>query len=124
MAISNLPLNIINADSSDEVKHFFDMYFIEPVVFTAAEIDAVVGFFQKRGFDDLASNSTAIILLQQAKIDNVNVFTLLDTLEKLEDIKISAVIAQVLNYNRQKISTLGYKKDDTADLLEKRNIVV
>ena len=100
------------------------MYFIEPVVFPAAEIDAVVGFFQKRGFDDLASNSTAIILLQQAKIDNVNVFTLLNTLEKLEDIKISAVIAQVLNYNRQKISTLGYKKDDTTDLFEKRNIVV
>jgi len=118
MAISNLPLNIINADSSDQVKHFFDMYFIEPVVFPAAEIDAVVGFFQKRGFDELASNSTAIILLQQAKIDNVNVFTLLSTLE------ISAVIAQVLNYNRQKISTLGYKKDDTTDLLEKRNIVI
>jgi hypothetical protein len=124
MAISNLPLNIINADSSDEVKYFFDTYFIEPVVFPAAEIDAVVGFFQKRGFDDLASNSTAIILLQQSKIDNVNVFTLLDTLGKLEDIKISAVIAQVLNYNRQKISTLGYKRDDTTDLLEKRNIVV
>jgi hypothetical protein len=100
------------------------MYFIEPVVFPAAEIDAVVGFFQKRGFVDLASNSTAIILLQQAKIDNVNVFTLLDTLGKLEDIKISAVISQVLNYNRQKISTLGYKRDDTTDLLEKRNIVV
>jgi hypothetical protein len=62
--------------------------------------------------------------LQQAKIDNVNVFTLLETLGKLEDIKISAVIAQVLNYNRQKISTLGYKKNDTTDLLEKRNIVV
>ena len=124
MATSNLPLNIINADSSDEVKHFFDMYFIEPVVFPAADIDAVVGFFSKRGFDELASNSTAIILLQQAKIDNVNVFTLLDTLGKLEDIKISAVIAQVLNYNRQKISTLGYKRTDTTDLLEKRNIVV
>jgi hypothetical protein len=124
MATSNLPLNIINADSSDQVKHFFDTYFIEPVVFPAAEIDAVVGFFSKRGFDELASNSTAIILLQQAKIDNVNVFTLLDTLGKLEDIKISAVIAQVLNYNRQKISTLGYKRTDTTDLLEKRNIVV
>jgi hypothetical protein len=124
MATSNLPLNLINADSSDEVKHFFDMYFTAATVFPATEIDAVVGFFKKRGFDELASNSTAIILLQQAKLDKVNVFKLLDTLGNLEEIKLSAVVAEVLNYNRQKISTLGYKRTDTTELLEKRNIVI
>jgi hypothetical protein len=124
MVQSNLPNNLIQTDSSDAVKQFFDMYFTQPTVFPAQEIDAVVGFFLKRGFDDLASNSTAIILLQQAKLDNVNVFTLLATLGNLEDLKLSAVVAQVLNYNRQKISTLGYKRIDNSDLLEKRNIVV
>lgn len=124
MVQSNLPNNLIQTDSSDAVKQFFDMYFTQPTVFPAQEIDAVVGFFLKRGFDDLASNSTAIILLQQAKLDNVNVFTLLATLGNLEDLKLSSVVAQVLNYNRQKISTLGYKRIDNSDLLEKRNIVV
>jgi hypothetical protein len=124
MVQSNLPVNLIQTDSSDAVKQFFDMYFTQPAIFPAQEIDAVVGFFLKRGFDELASNSTAIILLQQAKIDNVNVFTLLATLDNLEDIKLSAVVSQVLNYNRQKISTLGYKRIDNSDLLEKRNIVV
>lgn len=121
---SNLPQNLISTDSSDKIKNFFDTYFVDSISFPASEIDAVVGFFRKRGFDELASNSTAIILLQQAKIDNVNVFTLLDTLTGLKDIQISAVVAEILNYNRQKTSTLGYRKDDTSDLLEKRNILV
>jgi hypothetical protein len=124
MISSNLPTNLINADSNDEVRNFFDLYFTESISFPAAEIDVVTGFFKKRGFDDLASNSTAIILLQQARLDKVNVFTLLDTLSGLKDIQLSAVVTEVLNYNRQKISTLGYRKEDTTDLLEKRNIVV
>jgi hypothetical protein len=123
MAVSNLPQNIINEDSSDKVKLFFDGYFTQPTSFPAADIDAVTGFFSKRGFDELASNSTAIILLLQAKADKVNVFTLLKTLENLPDLQLSAVVTEVLNYNRQKISTLGYRKDDVTDLLEKRNIV-
>jgi hypothetical protein len=121
---SNLPQNLINADSADKVRKFFDTYFISPITFPSAEIDAVIGFFSKRGFDELASNSTAIILLQQAKIDNVNVFTLLDTLGGLQDIQLSAVVAEVLNYNRQKISTLGYRREDPSDLLEKRNVLL
>lgn len=120
---SNLPANLINVDSNDKVRSFFDSYFIRPLTYPAAEIDAVVGFFRKRGFDELSSNSTAIILLQQAKLDNVNVFTLLDTLDGLESIQLSAVVAEVLNYNRQKISTLGYRRVDPSDLLEKRNII-
>lgn len=121
---SNLPQNLISQDSDDAVKTFFDKYFVDSISYPAAEIDAVVGFFRKRGFDELASNSTAIVLLQQAKLDNVNVFTLLDTLQGLKDIQISAVVAEILNYNRQKTSTLGYRRDDASDLLEKRNIII
>lgn len=123
MINSNLP-NIANADSADEVKTFFDTYFTETLSFPAAEIDATIGFFQKRGFDTLASQSTAIVLLQQAKIDGVNIFDLLDTLKGLEDIQLSAIVAEVLNYNRQKISTLGYRRPTPGEFLETRNIVV
>ena len=120
---SNLP-QTEQTDSGEKVKSFFDAYFIAPISFPAEQIDATVGFFQKRGFDELASQSTAIVLLQQAKLDGVNVFTLLDTLKGLEDLKLSAVVAEVLNYNRQKISTLGYRQPGQSDLLESRNVVV
>lgn len=123
MSNSNLPITTDN-DSSNEVKRFFNNYFNEPIAFPAEQIDAVVGYFRSRGFDDLASNSTAIVLLQQAKLDEVNVFQLLDTLKGLTELQLSAVVAEVLNYNRQKTSTLGFRQQDTSELLEKRNILV
>lgn len=122
--ITNLPVNASLADSSDAVKSFFNTYFTAEVTFPAEQVDAVVGFFKKRGFDDLAANSTSMILLQQAKIDQVNVFTLIDTLKGLTDVQLSAIVAEVLNYNRQKNSVLGYRQQDTGNTLEKRNVVV
>lgn len=122
--ITNLPVNATLADSSDAVKSFFNTYFTAEVTFPAEQVDAVVGFFKKRSFDDLAANSTSMILLQQAKIDQVNVFTLIDTLKGLTDVQLSAIVAEVLNYNRQKNSVLGYRQQDTGNTLEKRNVVV
>ena len=37
MAVSNLPDNLINVDSTDQVKHFFDTYFVQPISYPAAE---------------------------------------------------------------------------------------
>ena len=123
MANSNLPIDQ-NRDSGQGVRLFFNNYFNEPISFPSNEIDAVIGFFKKRGFDDLASNSTAIVLLQQAKIDNVDVFKLVDTLKGLTEVQLSSVVAEVLNYNRQKSSTLGYRQQDTSESLEKRNVLI
>jgi hypothetical protein len=121
---SNLPPEQQDTDSSQAVKLFFNNYFNQTITFPASEIDAVIGFFKKRGFDDLASNSTSIILLQQARLDEVNVFQLLDTLKGLTELQLSAVVTEVLNYNRQKNSTLGYRVEDTSELLEKRNVLI
>ena len=65
------------------------------------------------------------MILQQAKIDDINVFQLLDTLKGTDDVKLSSVVTELLNYNRQKISTLGFKVDaDAGTWSEKRNIMV
>jgi hypothetical protein len=123
MPNSNLPVDSIQ-QSDEKVKDFFNNYFNAPLTFPAAEIDAVVGFFKRRGFDDIASNSTAMVLMQQANIDSINVFELLDTLKGLTEIQLSAVVAEILNYNRQKNSVLGYKRVDTVETLERRNIII
>ena len=117
-------VNVKTPDSGEEVKEFFNNYFTESISFPATEVDAVVGFFQKRGFNESSSTGVATVLLQQAKIDDVNVFTLLDTLSGLEDVQISQIVAEILNYNRQKASTLGYKISSNIERLEDRNIVV
>lgn len=121
--ITNLPPS--NAiDSSTDVKMFFDKFFLHEVSFPAAEIDAVVGFFLKRNFDETSSKSVAIVLCNQARQDNVNVFQLVDTLKGLTDVQLSQVVAEVLNAYREKTSVLGYKTSQIEDMFETRNIVV
>ena len=78
MAISS-SLNISPVDSSAEVKEFFNKYFSESISYSATQVDSVVGFFLRRGFNESSATGVATVLLQQAKIDDVNVFTLLDT---------------------------------------------
>lgn len=118
---SNLPPSEA-IDSSEEVKSFFDKYFRHQITFPSNQIDAVVGFFLKRGFDDQASKSTAIVLLNQARLDGVNVFQLLDTLKGLTDAQLSAVVTEILNNYREKTSILGYKILTTEETVESRNI--
>lgn len=118
---SSLP---ISQNKDNKIKTFFDRYFTETISYPANEVDAVVAFFTKRGFDNQSAIAVSVVLLQQAKIDNVKIFKLLDTLKGLSDIEISSVVAEILNYNRSKVSTLGYKTENPVASSEKRNILV
>jgi len=118
---TNLPKQIT---SPVPVKEFFDNYFKQPVSFPAGEIDAATAFFAKRGFDKTSAASTAIVLLNQARVENVSVFQLLDTLKALTDVQLSQVVAQVLNSYREKTSLLGYRIQSAVNTYESRNILV
>lgn len=120
---NNLPARVAN-DSGVEVRDFFDKFFTNQISFPSNQIDAVVGFFLKHGFDSNSARSTSIVLLNQARTDNINVFELIDTLKKLSEIQLSQVVAQVLNSYRENISLLGYKIPALADNYESRNILV
>jgi len=122
MASINLPTQ--QSSGSTNVKTFFNNYFTQAVSFPATEIDATVGFFTKRGFDQNSARSTAIVMLNQARSENVGVFSLLDSLKSLTDIQLSQVVAQVLNNSREKTSLLGYRVQPVADTYESRNILV
>jgi len=121
--MSSLPKEKPNNFNDKGVTKFFNTYFSDSISFPTSQVDAVVTFFTKRGFDKTAAISVATTLLQQAKLDEVNVFKLLDTLTGLDEIQLSAIVTEVLNYNRPKTSTLGFKRTESADKIEKRNIV-
>lgn len=109
-------------DSAEEVRSFFDNYFVHEITFPSNQIDAVIGYFLKRGFDEQAARSTSIVLLNQARIENVNPLKLVDTLKGLTDVQLSAVVAEVLNVYREKTSSLGFRDTNVAETLESRNI--
>ena len=119
---TNLPQQQEPNDSNEEVRTFFNRFFTEPLTFPVSQIDAVVGFFLKRGFSDNSAKSTSIVLLSQAKIDGINVFKLLDTLKGLDNAQLSSIVTQVMNSSREKISLLGYKLINTEETIESRNI--
>jgi hypothetical protein len=118
---SNLP---VTTDTSQPVKQFFDKFYQREISFPAAQIDAVVSFFLKRDFDDDSARSTAIVLLNQARIDNVNVFQILDTMKGLTDLQMSQVVAQILNGYRENTSLLGYRVSNVENPYEARNILL
>ena len=111
-----------NTDTSDEVRSFFDNYFTHQVSFPSNQIDAVLGFFLKAGFDEQAAKSTSIVLLNQARIDNVNPLQLVDTLKTLTGAQLNAVVTEILNSYREKSSSLGYKITEVEETFESRNI--
>ena len=118
----NLPVKK-EKDSADPVKRYFNTYYQKQLAYPSNEVDAVIGFLESKGFDTPAAQSTGAILMQQAKLDNVKVFELLDTLKSLDKLQLSFTVANILNFNRQKISTLGFRVENTNTPVEARNIM-
>lgn len=112
------------SDSLQSVKNFFDNFFIQEVSFPSNQVDATVGFFLKRNFDITSARTTAIVLLNQARIDNVNVFELLDTLKTINDVQLSQIVTEILNSSRDKTSLLGYRIETNENTYDSRNIMV
>lgn len=121
--MNNLP-NTSSTDSADLSKKYFNNYFSKELSFSSNQVDAVISYFEKRGFEREASIGVASVLLQQAKIDNIKVFELLDTLKGYNDVQLSSVVTQILNSNRSRTSDLGYKIQEPKEATEQRNIIV
>jgi len=124
MVNSGVSTSTQTTDSANKTKKFFDSYFKKDIYYSAEEVDAAVGHFLSRGFDKLAATNTAVVLLQQAQQEDVPVFKIIDTLRGLDDVQLSNVVAQILNINRERTSTLGFKVNNVITKLEQRNIVV
>lgn len=105
-------------------QKFFDNYYNKQIPYKASEVDAVIGYFLKRGFEKVAAVNTASILLQQASIDQLTVFQLIDTLKGVNDVQLSNIVAQILNLNRSKTSTVGFRVPEATQLFDQRQILV
>jgi len=91
--------------------------------FNVNDYDAAVGFFVKRGFKRSSAESTAYVILAQAKIDNVNPQEVIDKLGHASEIQLSELITIILNANRYKSSRLGVRQTLTTKETVSRNIL-
>lgn len=91
--------------------------------FNAGEYDAAIAFFVKRGFNRASAESTAYVMLAQAKIDNVSPQAVLDKLADVSEAKLSEIITIILNANRYRSSRLGVRQTLTTKETVSRNII-
>ena len=89
----------------------------------SGEYDAAVAFFVKRGFKRQAAESTAYVILSQAKIDNMRPQEILDQLTYASPAQLSELITIILNANRYKSSRLGVRQNLTTKETVSRNII-
>lgn len=113
---TNLPPKSLN-DSAAATRLYFDSYGKVPLQFPSNDVDATINFFSKRGYEKEAASVTALTLLKQAKIDGVNIFSILDTLNTFDGVQLSALVSEILNNNRVPTSSLGFKSDAGANFV-------
>jgi hypothetical protein len=91
--------------------------------FNVGEYDTTVAFFVKRGFSRTSAESTAYVILSQAKIDNIRPQQILDQLTKASPVLLSELVTIILNANRYKSSRLGVRQTLTTRETVSRNII-
>jgi len=89
----------------------------------SSDYDACIAFFVKRGFKRASAESTAYVILAQAKIDKISPLEILDKLNNASEIQLSELITLILNANRYKSSRLGVRQTLVTKELISRNIL-
>jgi hypothetical protein len=117
---SNIP---VNNTSQDLTIQAFDSYFSMPVEINSSVLAAMKGYFTARGFAEVSAESIAITIIRQAKQDDYNPMQILDTLKGLDDVALSGLVSEILNYNRFKSSSLGYAEKFRTHPEVLRNII-
>ncbi len=120
---NNIPPANSNNSANSTIK-FFDQFYQVPIELNDSSLAATRGFFESRGFAQSAAETLAVIILTQAKRDKINEFTILDTLQGLDDLQLSALVGEILNYNRFKTSSLGLALEYIPANEIQRNIIV
>ena len=88
-----------------------------------ADYDAFIAFFVRRGFKRASAESTAYVIMAQAKIDSISPQEILDKLTSASDVQLSQLITLILNANRYKSSRLGVRQTLATKELVSRNIL-
>ena len=116
-------LTISRKNTQEKVAKFFDEYYSAPLEFPSNEVDAVIGFFENRGFEKISAQTVGSVLMRQAKIDNIKPQQILDQLTYATPALLSELITIILNANRYKSSRLGVRKTLATKDTVSRNII-
>ena len=101
----------------------FDAYYTKPLELDAGIYTAMKSFFTSKGFEDNSADNIAVLIIKESKINGLNPMKVVDSLRGLDNVEISTLVNEIINYNRFKTSFLGYATAFTANPTISRNIV-
>jgi uncharacterized membrane-anchored protein len=119
---SNLPESV-SQNSKTDIFQVYDTYYDKPIEIYSSVYNATKAFFTSKGFDEVSAESVAITIIKQAKKDGYNPLEILDSLKGLSSVEISALVAEIINFNRYKTSFLGYSLVNRTNAEISRNIL-
>lgn len=102
----------------------FEGYQNLPTAIDPTILGAITGFFTNKGFEQVTAEMLAETIAYQAKIDGYNAMQILDTLKGLDNVEISGIVAEILNYSRYKSSSLGYATKTMTHPEIERNLLI
>jgi hypothetical protein len=103
---NNIPKKTI-ANSANSTKTALANFYENDLPMNDADYTAMLGFFESRGFSSESSATITYIMFLQAKIDGYNPFDVLSTVKNLSGTELTALVTEILNFNRFKSSFLG-----------------
>lgn len=106
-------------DSAASTKLFFDAYGRPANEYATNDVSAAIAFFESKGFDRDAAITVSSVILEQAKVDQVPVYSILESIKGFDSLELNALVTEILNNNRPRTSTLGFR----AEAVDKSEII-
>jgi len=103
---NNIPKKV-TANSANSTRTALANFYENDLPMNDADYTAMLGFFESRGFSPESSATITYIMFLQAKIDGYNPFDVLSTVKNLSGTELTALVTEILNFNRFKTSFLG-----------------
>jgi hypothetical protein len=123
MAYNNIPSQktASSTDATLAVLNGFDT--AAPVHLNNQALVSLTGYLSERGFKNPSAETVAITILTQAKKDGFDPWTVIETVKSASNDTITGIVAEILNTNRFKTSSLGYVRVTTPVEDISRNIL-
>ena len=120
---TNIPASR-SSSSSDKTLKTFNQQSSFVTQLDPAVLTMMTGFLESRNFSQETAELISISILKQAKQDGYNPMQILETIKGIGQTELSAIVAEILNYNRFKTSSLGVVTAVEPVEFVRRNIVV
>ena len=115
---SNLP-----AGSADATRDLFENMFNQRVAISENELNAIIGYFQKKTPNKEAANALALAVIQGSVEQNLPPMEILDQFKKLPQDQIDTYLAYFLNLSRYPTSLVGLSNIPTVSKYVSRSIL-